>query len=49
MAQGALLLQRWVFSLLLLKGEMEKLNKIKNRDEEKASSNKKSKCVAIVQ
>jgi hypothetical protein len=32
MAKGALLLQRWVFSLLLLKGEMEKLNKIKKRE-----------------
>jgi len=32
------------------KGEMEKLNKIKKRiDEEKASTNKKSKCVPIVQ
>jgi hypothetical protein len=46
MAKGALLYQRWVFSLLVLKGEMEKLNKIKK---EKASTNKKSKCVAIVQ
>lgn len=29
MAQGALLEKRWAFSLLVLKGEMEKLNKIK--------------------
>lgn len=29
MAQGALLQKRWAFSLLVLKGEMEELNKIK--------------------
>jgi hypothetical protein len=43
MAQGALLQKRWAFSLLVLKGEMEKLNKIKKKERRREGKQQQEK------